>query len=413
MAGRVVITGMGAVTPLGLDVPSTWEALLAGRSGIGPITRFDASGYRVRIAAEVQGFDPEPVMGKKEARRTDRFVQMALAATREALADARLTIDARNRTEVGVLVGSGIGGIETLSREIEVLRTKGPDRVSPFLVPMYIVDLAPGLIAIHTGAQGPNFSAVSACSTSAHCVGEAAEIIRRGDAKVMIAGGSEAGITPIGVAGFAAMRALSERNDEPTRASRPFDAERDGFVMGEGAGIVILEDLDHARERGARIYAELLGYGLSDDAYHITAPSDGGEGAVRSMQMALRKARLAPHEVDYVNAHGTSTPLNDKLETLALKTVFGKAAADIPVSSTKSMTGHLLGAAGVVELIVCVLAVRDQCVPPTINYEHPDPECDLDYVPNVARRRRVDVALSNAFGFGGHNTTLVVGRYTG
>jgi 3-oxoacyl-[acyl-carrier-protein] synthase II len=410
LGGRVAITGLGAITPLGLDVPSTWEALLAGRSGIGPITRFDASGFRARIAAEVKGFDPEAVLGRKEARRTDRFVQMAIAAADEAVRDAGLVIDDRNRTEVGVIVGSGIGGISTLVDQIQVMQTRGPDRVSPFLVPMFIVDLSAGEIAIRFGAQGVNYSIVSACSTSAHCIGEAAEVIRRGDAVAMIAGGSEAGIVPIGVAGFAAMRALSERNDEPERASRPFDAERDGFVMGEGAGIMVLEDLDYARARGARIYAELLGYGATDDAYHITAPSEGGEGAARAMRMALRKARLAPHEIDYINAHGTSTPLNDKLETQALKAVFGPAAYDIPVSSTKSMTGHLLGAAGAVEAIICVLAVRDGRIPPTINYEHPDPDCDLDYVPNVARERRVDVALTNSLGFGGHNTTLIVGR---
>ncbi len=410
MGGRVAITGLGAITPLGLDVPSTWEALLAGRSGIGPITRFDASGFRARIAAEVKGFDPEAVLGRKEARRTDRFVQMAIAAADEAVRDAGLVIDDRNRTEVGVIVGSGIGGISTLVDQIQVMQTRGPDRVSPFLVPMFIVDLSAGEIAIRFGAQGVNYSIVSACSTSAHCIGEAAEVIRRGDAVAMIAGGSEAGIVPIGVAGFAAMRALSERNDEPERASRPFDAERDGFVMGEGAGIMVLEDLDYARARGARIYAELLGYGATDDAYHITAPSERGEGAARAMRMALRKARLAPHEIDYINAHGTSTPLNDKLETQALKAVFGPAAYDIPVSSTKSMTGHLLGAAGAVEAIICVLAVRDGRIPPTINYEYPDPDCDLDYVPNVARERRVDVALTNSLGFGGHNTTLIVGR---
>jgi 3-oxoacyl-[acyl-carrier-protein] synthase II len=413
VGSRVVITGLGAVTPLGLDVPSTWQALLEGRSGIGPITRFDASNMRVRIAGEVKGFDPERLLGRKDARRTDRFVQLAIAATQEAIADAGLVIDDSNRTEVGVIVGSGIGGIETLVDQIQVLQTRGPERVSPFLVPMYIIDLAAGEIAIRFGAQGPNYSVVSACATSAHCIGEAAEVIRRGDAVAVIAGGSEAGIIPIGIAGFAAMRALSERNDEPERASRPFDAERDGFVMAEGAGIVVLEDLDYARARGARIYAELLGYGASDDAYHITAPSEGGEGAVRAMRIALRKARLDPRDVDYINAHGTSTPLNDRLETEALKTVFGPAAYDIPVSSTKSMTGHLLGAAGAVETIICVLAIRDGRVPPTINYEHPDPACDLDYVPNVARACRVDVALTNSLGFGGHNATLIVGRYEG
>ena len=411
MGSRVVITGMGALTPLGLDVPSTWQGIVEGRSGIGPITHFDASAMRARIGGELKGFDPEAALGRKEARRADRFVQMAIMAAQEAVADAGLPIDDDNRTEVGVIVGSGIGGIGTLVEQLHVLETRGPDRVSPFLVPMFIVDLSAGEIAIRTGAQGPNYSIVSACSTSAHCIGEAAEVIRRGDAVAMLAGGSEAGLVPIGVAGFAAMRALSERNDEPERASRPFDAERDGFVMGEGAGIVVLEDLEHAQARGARIYAELLGYGATDDAFHITAPSEGGEGAVRAMCMALRKARLEPHDVDYVNAHGTSTPLNDKLETLALKTVFGASAHDVPVSSTKSMTGHLLGAAGVVEAIFCVLAIRDKCVPPTINYEQPDPECDLDYVPNVARERRVDVALTNSLGFGGHNSTLILGRY--
>jgi 3-oxoacyl-[acyl-carrier-protein] synthase II len=410
VGSRVAVTGLGAVTPLGLDVPTTWQALLAGQSGIGPITHFDATGMRCQIAGELKGFDPEAAIGRKEARRTDRFVQMAIVAAQEALADSGLAIDDSNRTEVGVMVGSGIGGIETLVEQINVLQTRGPDRVSPFLVPMFIVDLVAGEIAIRIGAQGLNYSIVSACSTSAHCIGEAAEVIRRGDAVAMLAGGSEAGVVPIGVSGFAAMRALSERNDAPQRASRPFDAERDGFVMGEGAGVVVLEDFEHAQARGARIYAEMLGYGATDDAYHITAPSEGGEGAVRAMRLALKKARLDPGDVGYVNAHGTSTPLNDKLETQALKTVFGRAAHDVPISSTKSMTGHLLGAAGVVETIVCVLAMRDGKLPPTINYEHPDPECDLDYVPNVARERQADVTLTNSLGFGGHNCTLVLGK---
>jgi 3-oxoacyl-[acyl-carrier-protein] synthase II len=413
VATRIAITGLGAVTPLGVDVPRTWEGLVAGRSGIGPITHFDASGMRSRIAGEVRDFEPEQFMDRKEVRRSDRFVQMATVAAMEAMADSGLQIDDGNRTEIGAIVGSGIGGIGTLVEQVNVLQTRGPDRVSPFLIPMYIVDLVAGEIAIRFGAQGPNYSVVSACSTSAHCIGEAAEIIKRGDAVAMIAGGSEAGIVPIGVAGFAAMRALSERNDDPAKASRPFDAERDGFVMGEGAGIVVIENLEHAKARGARIHAELLGYGSTDDAYHITAPSEGGEGAVRAMRMALRKAGLQPREIGYVNAHGTSTPLNDKLETLALKTVFGDAAYDLAVSSTKSMTGHLLGAAGVIETIVCVLAIREGCLPPTINYEHPDPECDLDYVPNVARQRRVDAALTNSMGFGGHNSSLIVGRYDG
>ncbi|HEY8477013.1 MAG TPA: beta-ketoacyl-ACP synthase II, partial [Chloroflexota bacterium] len=413
MAERVVVTGMGAITPLGLDVTSTWKSLVEGRSGVGPITSFDASDLPTRIAAEVREFDPTNYLNPKEARRMDRVVQLGLAALKEAVHDAGLTITPEIADEVGVVMASGIGGIGTLVEQIEVMRVKGPDRVSPFLVPMMIIDLLPGHASIVTGARGPNFSIVSACATSAHCIGEAFEIIRRGDAVAVLAGGSEAGIVPIGVAGFCASRALSTRNDEPERASRPFDAQRDGFVMGEGAGVLVLESLSFARSRGARIYAEVVGYGATGDAHHITAPAEGGEGLARAIRRALQKADLGPEDVDYVNAHGTSTPHGDKMETLALKSVFGDRAVRIPVSSTKSMTGHLMGAAGAVESIVCVKAIVEGVIPPTINYEHPDPECDLDYVPNVARRQTVRVALNNSLGFGGHNCSLVFARYEG
>ncbi|HEY3117880.1 MAG TPA: beta-ketoacyl-ACP synthase II [Chloroflexota bacterium] len=412
MAERVVVTGLGAVTPLGLDVASTWDSVIEGRSGIGRITAFDASDLDAQIAAEVKGFDPEQMLSPREARRLDRFCQFALVAAREAVADAGLVIDESNSEHIGVVMGSGIGGIITLSEQIEVLRSKGPRRVSPFLIPMFLIDLASGQIAIATGARGPNYGMVSACTTSAHAIGEAAEIISRGDAIAMIAGGSEAPILPIGVAGFAAMKALSTRNDEPERASRPFDADRDGFIMAEGGGAVILEAESHARQRGARIYAEVAGYGATDDAYHITAPAEGGEGGVRAMKIALKKAGCDPSDVDYVNAHGTSTPINDALETAALKTVFGSHAAQVPVSSTKSMTGHMLGAAGVIEGIICIKAIEQNIIPPTINYEKPDPACDLDYVPNVARQHPVNTALSNSLAFGGHNATLILRRYT-
>ncbi len=402
-----MVTGLGAVTPLGNDVESSWAALVAGKSGADTIRAFDASAFSTQIAAEVKGFDPIAVVGAKEARRMDRFVQLAIAAAKEAIRDSGLQIDGSNAESVGVMMGSGIGGIATLIEQAKVLDTKGPDRVSPFLVPMMIVDMVAGQVSIHTGAKGPNFSVVSACSTSAHSVGEAYEVIKRGDASAIIAGGSEAPIVPIGLAGFTAPRTLSTRNDEPQRASRPFDAERDGFVMGEGAAVLILESLTHALERGARIYAEVKGYGATGDAYHITAPAEGGEGAVRSMAIALRKAGLAPEDIDYINAHGTSTPLNDKLETMAIRTLFGPRAYDVAISSTKSMTGHLLGAAGALEAMVCVKAIVHSIMPPTINYENPDPECDLDYVPNVARETKVRAAMSNSLGFGGHNATLL------
>lgn len=408
-ARRVVITGMGALTPIGLDVPTTWTALVKGESGIGPISLFDTSDLDVRIAGEIKDFVPSNYMDKKEARRLDRFLQLGIAAAQEAVRDADLTVDAAEADQVGVLMGSGVGGLNTMVEQVSILITRGPDRVSPFMVPMFIQDMLSGLISIRTGAKGPNFAIVSACATSGHALGEAMEIIKRGDAEVMIAGGSEGAITRLGIAGFDAMRALSRRNDEPQRASRPFDLERDGFVMGEAAGVVVLEELEHARRRGARIVGEVVGYGLTGDAYHMTAPSEGGEGAVRSMRMALRKAGMQPDDIGYINAHGTSTPYNDKNETLAIKTVFGESPP--PVSSTKSMTGHLVGAGGAVEAIFCVKAILDGCLPPTINLENPDPECDLDYVPNVARSAKVDVALSNSFGFGGHNTSLIVRRY--
>jgi 3-oxoacyl-[acyl-carrier-protein] synthase II len=407
---RVVITGLGAVTPLGLNVASTWQALLAGRSGVDRISAFDAEAFETEIAAEVKGFDPLACMDRKEARRTDRFVQFATAAAMEAVAQSGLKIDASNAEQVGVIMGSGIGGIATLSEQFKVLHERGPSRISPFLVPMMIADMASGHLSIRLGAKGPNFCTVSACSSGADAIGEAAEIIRRGEAQAMVAGGAEACVVPISVAGFSSAGALSKRNAEPQKASRPFDAQRDGFVIGEGAAALVLEELDCARARGAPILAELAGYGATDDAYHITQPAEGGEGGARAMRVALRKAGLQPKDVDYINAHGTSTPLNDKFETMAMKSVFGPEAYKIPISSTKSMTGHLIGAAGAVEAVFSVLAIRESVCPPTINLENPDPDCDLDYTPHVPRRGRVNVTLSNSFGFGGHNACLVFRR---
>ncbi|SNB70117.1 beta-ketoacyl-ACP synthase II [Thermoflexus hugenholtzii] len=408
---RVVITGMGAITPLGNDVETFWRNVVAGRSGVGPITLFDASAMKTRIAAEVKGFDPEAWFGRKEARRMDRYAQFALAATQQALQDARLDPAHVDRERVGVILGTGIGGIGALVQGVETLMTRGPDRISPFMVPMMLADTAPGLIAIAYGFRGPNMAVVTACASGTNAIGEAVNLIRRGDADVVIAGGAEAAILPVAVAAFNVMGAISTRNEEPERASRPFDRTRDGFVMGEGAGILILERLEHARARGARIYAEVVGYGTSADAYHITAPLENGEGAALAMRRALADAGLSPRDIDYINAHGTSTPLNDKSETQAIKAVFGEAAYDVPISSTKSMIGHLLGAAGAVEAIVCIRAITDGVIPPTINYEHPDPECDLDYVPNVARRKPVRTAMSNSFGFGGHNACVIFRRY--
>ncbi len=410
---RVVITGMGPVTPVGTGTELFWKALLDGVSGVGPITHFDTTDYTTTIAAEVKDFDPEQYVERKEAKRMDRFVQFAVAAALLALDDSGLKIDESNADRVGCLVGSGIGGTGTWEDQYQTLLEKGPRRVSPFFVPMLISDMASGMISILTGAKGPNLSIVTACATGTHCIGDALNIIRRGDADVMFAGGSEAAITPMATAGFCAARAFSTRNDDPEHASRPFDLNRDGFVMGEGAGVVILESLDNALARGAKIYGEVVGFGMSGDAYHITAPAPGGEGAAKSMAWALRNAGLKPEQVDYINAHGTSTEENDKNETAAIKTVFGDYAYKVAISSTKSMTGHLLGAAGAVEAIVCLCAMRDSIIPPTINYETPDPNCDLDYVPNTPRKMNVDVSMSNSFGFGGHNATLVFAKYKG
>ena len=408
---RVVITGVGAVTPVGNTADEFWAALVAGRSGIGPITRFDTTGYATRIAGELKGFDSLKYIDKKDDRKFDRFLKYAVACAVMAVEDAGIKTDRVDATRFGVLVGSGIGGIETLLDNYETLRTKGPDRVSPFFVPMIIVNMASGVISMRFGAKGPNSSVVTACATGNHAIGDAMRIIERGDADVMIAGGSEAIIIPLTIAGFCQMKAMSTRNDDPTRASRPFDAERDGFVCGEGGGLVVLESLEHARKRDARIYAEVVGYGMTGDAYHMTAPDPEGDGAARAMAAALRDAALEPSAVGYINAHGTSTPYNDKFETIAIKRVFGDHAKKLAVSSTKSMTGHLLGAAGGIEAIATAFALHHGVLPPTMNYEKPDPDCDLDYVPNQARKQDVEVALSNAFGFGGTNATLAFKKY--
>jgi 3-oxoacyl-[acyl-carrier-protein] synthase II len=408
---RVVITGVGAVTPVGNTADEFWAALVAGRSGIGPITRFDTTGYATRIAGELKGFDPLKYIDKKDDRKFDRFLKYAVACAVMAVEDAGITTDRVDATRFGVLVGSGIGGIETLLDNYETLRTKGPDRVSPFFVPMIIVNMASGVISMRFGAKGPNSSVVTACASGNHAIGDATKIIERGDADVMIAGGSEAIIIPLTIAGFCQMKAMSTRNDDPTRASRPFDAERDGFVCGEGGGLVVLESLEHARKRDARVYAEVVGYGMTGDAHHMTAPDPEGDGAARAMAAALRDAALEPSAVGYINAHGTSTPYNDKFETIAIKRVFGAHAKKLAVSSTKSMTGHLLGAAGGIEAIATAFALHHGVMPPTMNYEKPDPDCDLDYVPNQARKQDVEVALSNAFGFGGTNATLVFRKY--
>jgi len=408
---RVVITGLGCITPLGLDVESTWEGMLAGRSGVGPITLFDHSEHKVHFAAEVKGFDSEALFGRRDARKMDRFAQFAVAACQQALEGAGLEVSDHNRDRVGVVIGSGIGGLTTLGEQAKVMFERGPRRVSPFLVPMMLPDTAAGMVAIHLGVRGPNLAVVSACASGTNAVGEAAEIIRRGHADVMLAGGAEAVINPIAMAGLGVMNALSTRNDDPQRASRPFDRNRDGFVMGEGSAVLVLESLEHAQARGARILAEVSGYGLSNDAYHLSAPSPEGEGAVRCMRMALEDAGLQPEDIDYINAHGTSTPLNDKTETAAIRTVFGEYAYRVPVSSTKSMIGHLLGASGAIEALVLVKVIQTGWIPPTINYETPDPECDLDYVPNQARSAQVKRAMSNSFGFGGHNATIIMSAF--
>jgi len=406
----VVVTGVGAVTPVGNDMPTTWESMVAGKSGIGRITHFDPSPYATQIAGEVKGFDARAYMSAKEVRRSDRYLHFAIAATHEAIVDAQLDLSAKNRDRTGVLIGSAIGGIQTLLRQADVLRKRGPNRVSPFFLPAMIADTAGAQIAINYRLRGPSFAAVSACATGANAIGEAYWVIRRGDADIMIAGGSEAGIVPLAFAGFNVMRALSTRNDEPERASRPFDATRDGFVIGEGAAVLILERLENALDRGAPIYAEVLGYGSTVDGFHLAAPAENGAGLQLAMQIALRHSRLRPDDVDYINAHGTSTELNDRNETAAIKAVFGDHAYRLAVSSTKSMIGHCFGSAGAIELAVCAKVLREQIIPPTINYEHPDPDCDLDYVPNEARPARVRVVMSNSMGLGGHNACVILGQ---
>jgi 3-oxoacyl-[acyl-carrier-protein] synthase II len=415
MNRRVVITGMGVVTPLGNDLESYWQNLLAGKSGIGPITRFDTTEYETRIAGEVRDFDPKAVFNNpKEHRRTDRFTHLAMGATKNAMRDSGIELDKVNRDRFGVLVSSGIGGLKTLEDQHAVLQSKGPSRVSAFTIPMLISNMASGLISMELDVRGPNLCIVTACATSNNAIGEAWRIIKFGDADIFLAGGAESSIIPVGLAGFGAMKALSTRNDEPERASRPFDRDRDGFVMGEGAGVLVVEELEHARARGAKIYCELAGYGLSGDAYHMTAPPPDGEGAARAMKMALDHAGTAPDEVDYINAHATSTGLGDICETRAIKTVFGEYAKNgLVISSTKSMTGHLLGGAGAIEMAACALAHPDGKIPPTHNLENPDPDSHQDYTPKVAREKTVRVAVNNSFGFGGHNATLVVKKFEG
>ncbi|WCK53012.1 beta-ketoacyl-ACP synthase II [Aneurinibacillus sp. Ricciae_BoGa-3] len=412
MKNRVVVTGLGAVTPIGNNAAEFWDGLLNGKSGIDLIQSFDTSEYPAKIAGEVKNFDPEQYLDKKDVKRSDRFVHFAVAAARMAVDDAKLDMSQEDAERVGVYIGSGIGGLGTWEEQHTILLEKGPRRVSPFFIPMMIANMASGQVSITIGAKGPNSAAITACASATHSIGDAFKIIERGTADVMITGGSEACVRRMALAGFSNAKALSTRNDEPQKASRPFDKDRDGFVMGEGAGIIVLESLEHAQKRGAKILAEIVGYGMSADAYHLTQPAPEGEGAARSMRDALRDAGMKPEEVSYINAHGTSTEYNDKFETAAIKKTFGEAAYKVAISSTKSMTGHLLGAAGGIEAIACVLALRDQIVPPTINYETPDPECDLDYVPNEARKMEVNTAMSNSLGFGGHNATIIFKKYT-
>jgi 3-oxoacyl-[acyl-carrier-protein] synthase II len=412
MRRRVVVTGMGALTPVGNDVASTWRALNEGASGAANITKFDASTWPVRFACEVKGFDPLQYMDRKEAKRADWYAQYAIAASVQAMKDAGLDNGASvDPDRVGVILGSGIGGLKSFEEQHDVYRERGQTKISPFFIPMFIADIAAGLVSMRFNAKGPNYATVSACATSAHAIGDAFRTIQYGDADVVITGGAEATVTPMAIGGFANMKALSERNESPATASRPFDATRDGFVMGEGAGVVILEELEHARKRGAKIFAEIVGYGATGDAYHLTAPAPDGEGAQRAMRRAIQDAKVGVGDVQYINAHGTSTPANDLNETKAIKAVFGDMARDINVSSTKSATGHMLGAAGAVEFIICTHVVRECTIPPTINYETPDPELDLNYTPNKAAKRDVRVALSNSFGFGGHNVTLAIRRF--
>jgi len=411
---RVVITGMGAVTPLGNDVHTFWQALLAGHCGIDRITRFDAAAFDTQVAGEVKSFVPGPAFpSPKEVRRADRYSQFGVFAGHQALLDSGLDLNRENRDEIGVIIGSGIGGLETTTEQHKILLERGPSRMSPFTIPMLIGNMASGLFSMYNGLRGPNFSTCSACATGTHALGEAWRAIKMGDAQIMFAGGAEATIIPIGIGSFCAMKAMSTRNDDPKHSSRPFDRDRDGFVMGEGSGVLVLEELEHAKARGARIYCEFVGYGNTADAYHLTSPAPGGEGAARCMKAALRSAGLDPSRVSYINAHGTSTPQGDVCETQAIKTVFGQHANKLSVSSTKGATGHMLGAAGAVEMIACALAVRDGVVPPTINYQVPDPECDLDYVPNTARQMPVDVVVNNSFGFGGHNATVIAKKFVG
>jgi 3-oxoacyl-[acyl-carrier-protein] synthase II len=412
MKRRVVVTGLGAITPVGNDVATTWRSLLDGVPGAAPITKFDATKFPVRFAAEVKGFDALQYMDRKEAKRADQYTQYAVAAALQAMQDAGFADGTGyDPDRTGVILGSGIGGLKSFEEQHDVYRERGPDKISPFFIPMFIADIAAGIVSMRFNAKGPNYATVSACATSAHAIGDAFRTIQYGDADVVITGGAEATVTPMAIGGFANMKALSERNESPATASRPFDATRDGFVMGEGAAVVILEELEHARKRGVRIYAEIVGYGATGDAYHLTAPAPEGEGAQRAMKRAMADAGVGPADVQYVNAHGTSTPANDMNETKAIKAVFGDRARDLNVSSTKSMTGHMLGAAGAVEFVVCTFAVRDDIVPPTINYENPDPELDLNYTPNASVERPVEVALSNSFGFGGHNVSLAVKKF--
>ena len=412
MKRRVVVTGMGAITPVGNDVGTTWQSLIAGKSGTAPITKFDASKFPVRFAAEVKGFNPLDYMERKEAKRADQYTQYAVAASRQAMTDACLVErNGMDPDRIGVIIGSGIGGLKSFEEQHDVYRERGVGKISPFFIPMFIADIAAGIVSMQFNAKGPNYATVSACATSAHAIGDAYRTIQYGDADIMITGGAEATVTPMAIGGFANMKALSERNDSPETASRPFDATRDGFVMGEGAGILILEELEHALKRGTKIYAEIVGYGATGDAYHLTAPAPDGEGAQRAMKRALKDAGLEPRDIQYINAHGTSTPANDFNETRAIKAVFGEHAKNVNVSSTKSATGHMLGAAGAVEAVVSAMVVGTGIIPPTINYHNPDPELDLNYTPNTAVERDVNAVLSNSFGFGGHNTTLAIKRY--
>lgn len=409
---RVVITGLGVISPVGNDAVTFWESLKEGKSGVGPLKSFDASNFDSRIAAEVHDFDPVKFgISSKEARHMEKFVQYAVASAQQAITDSGLDLDKENREKIGVLIGSGIGSLHCIEEQHKILLNKGPSRLSPFLIPMLIVNEASGQVGINFGLEGPNSCVATACASGSHAIGDAFKIIERGDADVMIAGGTESCVTPTGVGGFCALRALSTRNNDPQKASRPFDLERDGFIMAEGCGLVVLESIEHARKRNAAIYAEITGYGMSCDAYHITAPDPDGKGASKAMLMALKDAGIKAEEIDYINAHGTSTKLNDKIETLSIKKALGPHARKVMVSSTKSVTGHLLGAAGGVEFVACCLAIKDGVVPPTINYEHPDPECDLDYTPNTARKVSLNICASNSLGFGGHNATLIVRKF--